>query len=106
HPDDEGQTVSAIMNSRVSNIDSLQADDINGARALYGGAASPQTTNSAPTTLRTGGRLLPGEFLASSDNRYRLVYQSDGNLVLYDMTTGAARWSTGTGATSAGQAVL
>lgn len=36
HPDDFGQSFPAIMNSTVSDIDSLQADDINGARALYG----------------------------------------------------------------------
>jgi hypothetical protein len=36
HPDEKGQNVTAIMNSRVSDVDSLQTDDINGARALYG----------------------------------------------------------------------
>ncbi len=36
HPDQAGQSVSALMNSRVSDLDALQADDINGARALYG----------------------------------------------------------------------
>lgn len=36
HPDEAGQTVSAIMNSVISNIDSLQPDDINGAQILYG----------------------------------------------------------------------
>jgi hypothetical protein len=35
HPDQAGQTVSAIMNSVVSDLDSLTADDINGAQALY-----------------------------------------------------------------------
>ncbi len=36
HPDEAGQSVSAIMNSVISNIDSLQPDDINGAQILYG----------------------------------------------------------------------
>jgi len=36
HPDDFGQVVRAIMNSRVSNIDSLQPDDIRGAQSIYG----------------------------------------------------------------------
>ncbi len=36
HPDDHGQSVSAIMNSRVSNIDTIQADDIAGVRGIYG----------------------------------------------------------------------
>ena len=35
HPDDAGQSVSAIMNSRISNIETLQSDDVNGARSLY-----------------------------------------------------------------------
>src|SRR5204862_1487224 len=35
HPDDAGQSVSAIMNSVVSDLDNLTADDINGAQALY-----------------------------------------------------------------------
>jgi hypothetical protein len=35
HPDDFGQIVAAIMNSHVSNIDTLQADDIAGIQAIY-----------------------------------------------------------------------
>jgi len=36
HPNEYGQSVTAIMNSSVSNIDTLQADDLVGAAALYG----------------------------------------------------------------------
>ncbi len=36
HPDDAGQVVDAIMNSTVSNTDTLTADDITGAQILYG----------------------------------------------------------------------
>ncbi len=35
HPDQDGQAVSAIMNSSVSNLDGLQPDDTNGARFIY-----------------------------------------------------------------------
>ncbi|MDB6168821.1 MAG: hypothetical protein JWM88_1685 [Verrucomicrobia bacterium] len=35
HPDDHGQTVVAIMNKAVSDIDALTADDIAGAQSLY-----------------------------------------------------------------------
>jgi len=45
HPDDIGQSVNAIMNAATSNTDSLTADDIAGARALYDNA------NNVPTTL-------------------------------------------------------
>jgi len=36
HPDENGQTVPAIMNSHISNTDHLISDDIAGAQALYG----------------------------------------------------------------------
>lgn len=36
HPDEHGQNVSALMNSRISSLDTLASDDIAGARALYG----------------------------------------------------------------------
>ena len=35
HPDDAGQTVTAIMNSRVSDLDTTQPDDLAGIRAIY-----------------------------------------------------------------------
>lgn len=36
HPDDKGQSVEALMNSLLGNRDSLTADDIAGARSMYG----------------------------------------------------------------------
>ena len=36
HPDEHGQIQVAIMNSRVSDIDTLQADDIAGVIGIYG----------------------------------------------------------------------
>lgn len=44
HPDDWGQSVPAIMNAVISNIDALTADDIAGAQALY-----PINNNQGPT---------------------------------------------------------
>jgi hypothetical protein len=38
HPDDFGQSVVAIMNSRESNIDRLTGDDVAGIVSIYGGA--------------------------------------------------------------------
>jgi len=43
HPDKNGQNVVAIMNSHESDIDRLQADDINGLLSLYPSGA-PATT--------------------------------------------------------------
>ena len=49
HPDENGQSVAAIMNSQASNIDSLQTDDTSGAQAIYGSTVPPTPANSAPT---------------------------------------------------------
>jgi hypothetical protein len=47
HPDDAGQSVTAVMNSHVGNVDSLQADDIAGAQSLYGPPGIPVNDNFA-----------------------------------------------------------
>ncbi|MFA5908897.1 MAG: matrixin family metalloprotease [Vicinamibacterales bacterium] len=36
HPDENGQSVNALMNSTIGNLDALAADDISGIRSLYG----------------------------------------------------------------------
>lgn len=48
-----------------------------------------------PATLATGQLLLPGTGLQSTDSGYLLMFQSDGNLVLY-ATGGYPVWSSGT----------
>lgn len=40
HPDDIGQSVSAVMNSLTSDVDAPTADDIAGARAIYENSAA------------------------------------------------------------------
>lgn len=35
HPDENGQEVVALMNSRVSDLDRLQSDDLDGIRSIY-----------------------------------------------------------------------
>ena len=98
HPYEHGQSVPSIMN-RVSNTDNLQTDDINGARAIYGGTPISDT-------LGAGGRLVAGQWLVSSNRRYRLLYQTDGNLVLLDDIDAVALWSSETTGASAGQVVM
>lgn len=39
HPDERGQTRQAIMNAHVSDLDTLQADDVNGIIGIYGSAS-------------------------------------------------------------------
>jgi hypothetical protein len=62
HPDSAGQSVDAIMNSRISDIDAPTSDDITGAQNLYGPPGVPAndnfanaiaiTTASATTTVK------------------------------------------------------
>lgn len=51
HPDEAGQTVEAIMNSRVSNIENLTTDDRRGVAFLYGGSAGDEN----PASVNGGG---------------------------------------------------
>jgi len=60
HPDEANQTVTAIMNSRVSNLDELQADDINGAHALYDQGPTYLSSIPAPNLVNLSTRALVG----------------------------------------------
>ena len=72
-----------------------------------GSATATVTLQVVPRdTLQSGGRLLSGQSLTSSNGRYRLVYQTDGNLVLYDDVERTIPWASGTAGTSAGMALM
>lgn len=51
HPDQDGQSVAAIMNSVINDLDHLADDDIAGARSLYGAKI---TSNLFPPSLNLG----------------------------------------------------
>ena len=109
HPDDHNQSVTAVMNSHVSSVDTLQNDDVDGAISLYGATTSaappPAAPAPAPTArnvLAAGARMTPGQSLSSLDGRFRLLYQGDGNLVLYDDALQTPVWWSGTNGRSAG----
>ena len=51
-------------------------------------------------------RLLPDESFRSSSGRYRLTYQSDGDLVLYDEQMRTRLWTANTAGTAPGQTLL
>lgn len=53
HPDEANpaQSVSAIMNSRIGNLDTLTQDDIDGAHSLYGPPGVPANDNFASATV-------------------------------------------------------
>ena len=87
HPDDHGQSVSAIMNARVSDIDTIQVDDIAGVRGIYGhdagGNQPPRASGSIPAqTLRVGGG-------STSVNVAPYFTDSDGDRLTY--TTRSSR---------------
>lgn len=53
HPDTAGQSVTAVMNSVVSNQEVLSADDIAGGQSLYGAPLITATPTPAPTPRPT-----------------------------------------------------
>lgn len=60
HPDEDRQTVTALMNSRSSNIDAVQTDDIAGARSLHDTGPAYLSGNPAPTLINLSTRALVG----------------------------------------------
>ena len=60
HPDEAGQTVRAIMNSEISDLDALQADDIAGARSLYDQGPAYLASSPAPNLVNLSTRGLVG----------------------------------------------
>jgi predicted Zn-dependent protease len=73
HPDESGQTVSAIMNSHISNLDQLTSDDIAGAQALYGGVGTTDTgsTSGGAGTVAFPPRNESLDFRSQLEAKYR-----------------------------------
>ena len=57
----------------------------------------------SPSILPGGSQLSPGQAISSPDGRYQLIFQTDGNLVIY-RADGAPIWWTGTHGISPGAA--
>jgi hypothetical protein len=60
HPDEHDQQLVAIMNSHLSDIDTLQPDDIAGVQALYGNGPAYQVAPDAPVLKNLSTRGLIG----------------------------------------------
>ena len=56
HPDKAEQSVNAIMNSTISGVDSLQADDIAGAKSIYDSGPPFLAANPAPNLVNLSTR--------------------------------------------------
>ena len=54
HPDEAGQSVTAVMNSHISDLDSLAADDITGTQSLYGPPGIPANDSFAAAITLSG----------------------------------------------------
>jgi Matrixin/FG-GAP-like repeat len=81
HPDDHGQHVDAIMNSRTSNREALSADDIAGARHLYGASVPDASGSTTPLDdLNSDGSL---DFvLYNSNTRQTAVWYLNNNTLI------------------------
>jgi hypothetical protein len=87
HPDEAGQTVSAIMNSHVSSTETLQSDDIRGAQSIY--ANGPDYVSVAPSTnlinlstrgfVGTGDNLMIGGFVADGPESITVILRGLGH---------------------------
>lgn len=89
HPDKANppQSVTAIMNSVVNDTDSLQADDIAGAQALYGTGPAYQNSLPAPNLVNlstrafvgTGDHALIGGFIVQGSQPATVVLRAIGH---------------------------
>lgn len=89
HPDQASpkQTVPAIMNSRITGIDSLQPDDIAGARSIYDSGPPFLASNPAPNLVNlstrafvgTGERNLIGGFIIQGSQPATVILRAIGN---------------------------
>lgn len=70
HPDEAGQTVTAIMNSRIGNLYEAQTDDITGVRTLYGAPATipanDRFVNAAAITVTGSSMTVTGTNIQAS----------------------------------------
>jgi Matrixin len=87
HPDQDGQQVTAIMNSRISDVDTVQADDIDGAEALYaegppyqsGPADAPVLRNlSTRGFVGTGDNIMIGGLIVQGSQPATLILRAIG----------------------------
>ena len=89
HPDEANpkQTVAAIMNSHINNLDSLQPDDINGAHSIYD--SGPPYLSSNPSSnlvnlstrafVGTGNNVVIGGFIIQGSQPATVILRGIGN---------------------------
>jgi len=97
HPDQAGQKVTAIMNSTVSNVDGLQADDIAGVQSIYNSGPAYQSSVNAPVLqnistrgfVGTGDNVLIGGFIIQGTQPATVIVRGIGySLSAFGITNG------------------
>lgn len=86
HPDQGGQQVTAIMNSHISDVDTVQPDDIAGVAALYGNGPDYQDSVPAPVLanistrayIGTGDNVLIGGFIIQGSEPATVILRAIG----------------------------
>ncbi|MBP7142707.1 MAG: immunoglobulin domain-containing protein, partial [Opitutaceae bacterium] len=75
HPDQSGQSVQAIMNSTISNLDTLTSDDTSGALSIYapGGLTAPSISSHPSALTVTAGTT--AQFSVTATGSAPLAYQ-------------------------------
>lgn len=95
HPDEAGQIVAAIMNSSVSNLDTVQPDDIAGAQALYGarGGGGPIGAFTKPRKATVSTSRSRFVFRGTAKPRVEAVYLKNHRIPRrFFLAAGAQRW--------------
>lgn len=88
HPDQAQpkQTVAAIMNSTISNVQTLQPDDITGAKSIYDSGPDYQNANPAPNLVNlstrafvgTGNNVVIGGFIVQGSQPATVILRGIG----------------------------
>ena len=86
HPDQAGQHVDAIMNSHVSDIDTVQPDDIAGVESIYDSGPAYQSSVDAPVLrnlstrgfVSTGDNVMIGGFIVQGTQPATVILRAIG----------------------------
>ncbi len=86
HPDKAGQNVVAIMNSHISEIDTVQPDDVAGVQFLYNNGPAYQSSVPAPVLanistrgyIGTGDNVLIGGFIVQGTEPATVILRAVG----------------------------
>lgn len=92
HPNQAGQKVTAIMNSYLGNIDSLQPDDMAGARAIAWNAVSGTQPAKVTLSVQAGWNLVGNGSGATLDVAATFGNSSDV-LTVWKWNAGDAQWA-------------